>query len=53
MSLNDAVTVYKVPRQDKSVVMAFCFKLKENMYYPVVERDPDTEKAIVKVILCI
>ncbi|XP_053466221.1 uncharacterized protein LOC128598981 isoform X2 [Ictalurus furcatus] len=44
------LTVYKVTRQDKSVVMAFCFKLKENMYYPVVERDPDTEKAIVKVV---
>ncbi|KAF4074257.1 hypothetical protein AMELA_G00237530 [Ameiurus melas] len=45
------LTVYKVPLQDKSVVMAFCFKQNKTNYRPLVERDPVTKDAIVKLSL--
>ncbi|XP_026787316.1 uncharacterized protein LOC113537164 [Pangasianodon hypophthalmus] len=45
------LTVYKVPSsQDRSIHMAFCFKLKEDKYYPVVEWDSATKKPHMKIM---
>lgn len=52
VSFNGSVTVYKVLHiPDNIVHLAFCFKLKENMYFPVVERDSATKEVSIKVIL--
>ncbi|KAF7687549.1 hypothetical protein HF521_014777 [Silurus meridionalis] len=43
------LTVYRVPVTNYKVHMAFCFKIKDKYYYPVVEQNSDTKTFHIKV----
>lgn len=51
--VSGSVIVHRVPRaqDDKSVHMAFAFKLNDKIYYPVIKMDSLTNEVGVQVIL--